>query len=116
MKYFGDMKQVLKIKEELGRELRTRQMMERLSANLLKGDEYLFDFTDVELISRSAADELYNIVQDNKVEVVGMSEFVQKMYDAVKRGRFMPRQLRPSGTPVVHCKDMADVDRFLMIM
>ena len=110
------MKHVIKLTEEFGKELRTRQMMERLSSKLTQGDEYLFDFTDVEQISRSAADELYNIAHDNKVEIVGMTEFVHKMYDAVTRGRFMPRQLRPSGTPIVECKDMKDVERFLMVV
>lgn len=110
------MKYVIKLTEEFGKKLRTRQMMERLSSKLTQSDEYLFDLTGVEQISRSAADELYNIAHDYKVEIVGMTEFVHKMYDAVTRGRFMPRQHSPSGSPIVECKDMKDVERFLMVV
>lgn len=110
------MKHIIKLYEKFGKELRTRQMMEHLSSELTVGDEYLFDLSGVEQISRSAADELYNMAHDFSVEIVGMNEFVQKMYDAVTRGRFIPRQLRLSGTPVVQCKDMKDVEKFLMII
>ena len=55
------MKQIIKIQEQYGTELHTRQMMERLAASLNPGNAYLLDMRGVEQISRSAADELYNL-------------------------------------------------------
>lgn len=100
------MKHILKISEICGTELRTRLMMERFAQTLNNDDEYLLDMQDVSLISRSAADELYNITLDNpKIKIIHLTPFVQKMLDAVILGRFQPRTLRPNATPVIHCPD-----------
>lgn len=107
------MKHIIKISEVLGPELRTRQLIENWAITLNPMDEYLINMDGVVFVSRSAADELYNAAHDYHVEFVGMATFVQKMYDAVTLGRFQPRQLRPSSTPIVYCKNMKDVDAFL---
>lgn len=109
------MKHILKMSVVCGTELRTRMMMERFAQTLNKDDEYLLDMQDVTLISRSAADELYNITLDNpKIKIVHLSPFVQKMLDAVILGRFQPRNLRPNATPVIHCADYNSLHEALM--
>lgn len=107
------MKHIIKMTERYGKELRTRQLIEQFAATLNTEDEYLLDMTDIEVISRSAADELYNLTHDMNVEVINMCSFVQRMYDAVTLGRFKPRELRQSGTPIVQCKTIDDVVNFL---
>ena len=107
------MKQILKIADLCGTELRTRQMMENFAQTLKMEDEYIFDMQGVEQISRSAADELYNIIHTFKAEVIGAQTFVQKMLDAVVLGRFKPRELHISDTPIIHCPTMSSVSKCL---
>lgn len=110
------MKHILKIAEIIGTEFRTRKLVEELSAYLKIEDEYLFDMSGIELISRSAADELYNLTHKYKVEIVHMTSFVQQMYDAVMIGRFTPRNHIDNDVTFVKCKDMSDLHKcFLMI-
>lgn len=100
------MKHLLKIAELFGTGFRTRALVERLSASLVMEDEYLFDMSGIDMISRSAAGELYNITHKYNVELVHMTPFVQQMYDAVTIGRFYPRQHIDSDVVFVKCKDI----------
>lgn len=54
--------QIINIQERYGAELHTRQFIERLAASLNPADTYLQDMKGVQQISRSAADELYNLM------------------------------------------------------
>lgn len=100
------MKHLLIISEQFGTEFRTRSLVERLGASLNPEDEYLFDMSGIELISRSAADELYNLALSNHVEFIRMTPFVQQMYDAVKLGRFQPRQHLNTDVEFIKCTDL----------
>lgn len=67
--------------------------LEQLSQSLSSENEYLIDMEGVNQISRSAADELYNIQHsNNKVYIVNMSPFISRMMDVVTKGRFFPRK------------------------
>jgi len=84
--------------------------MEEFAQTLVPENEYLLDFAGVEQISRSSADELYNITIDHKsVRIINMSVFVQKMFDAVVMSRFQPRKRQPSTTEIIHCDTMEKV-------
>lgn len=107
------MKQILKIADFCGTELRTRKVMENFAQTLNRENEYIFDMQGVEQISRSAADELYNITHTFQVEVIGTQPFVQKMLDAVTLGRFQPRDRHISDTPIIECPTMSSVCNFL---
>ena len=73
------MKQIINIQEQYGAELHTRQMMERLAASLVPTNEYLLDMAGVEQISRSAADELYNLTHSEiHVDLINLEPFVEK--------------------------------------
>lgn len=81
------MKQIINIQEQYGAELHTRQMMERLAASLSPENEYLLDMEGVEQISRSAADELYNLTHSEMhVDLINLEPFVEKMLSAVTKG------------------------------
>ena len=110
------MKQIINIQEQYGAELHTRQMMERLAASLLPENEYLLDMRGVEQISRSAADELYNITHgDMHVDMINIEPFVEKMLSAVTKGRFLPRQHNAGDMPIIHCATIGSVQRQLMV-
>ena len=109
------MKQIIKIQEQYGAELHTRQMMERLAASLQPDNEYLLDLSGVEQISRSAADELYNLTHsDLHVDLINLEPFVEKMLSAVTKGRFLPRQHTAGDMPIIHCSTIGSVQRQLM--
>lgn len=98
------MKQVIKIKEVLGPALHTRAMVESFVSGLSVDNEYLLDMEGVEQISRSAADELYNLENGNiKVHIINMSEFVAKMMDIVTKGRFLPRERQNGKSNIIYC-------------
>ena len=74
------MKQIINIQEKFGAELHTRQMVERLAASLNAADSYLLDMSGVMQISRSAADELYNLTHGNmSVDLINVEPFAEKM-------------------------------------
>ena len=104
------MKQIIKIQEQYGRELHTRQMIESLAASLKAEDAYLLDMSGVEQISRSAADELYNLTHGElRVDLINVEPFVEKMLSAVTLGRFVPRQHTASDMPIIHCQTIGSV-------
>ena len=103
--------------ELYGKELHTRQMMERLSASMNEEDRYLLDMSGIEQISRSAADELYNITHSSKhVEVINIEPFVEKMLSAVTLGRFLPRQHPSSDIPIVECSTISQAAQQLKVI
>ena len=109
------MKQIINIQEQYGAELHTRQMMERLVATLQPENEYLLDMSGVEQISRSAADELYNLTHSNMhVDLINLEPFVEKMLSAVTKGRFLPRQHTAGDMPIIRCATIGSVQRQLM--
>ena len=109
------MKQIINIHEQYGAELHTRQMMERLASTLQPENEYLLDMSGVEQISRSAADELYNVTHsDLHVDLINLEPFVEKMLSAVTKGRFFPRQHNAGDMPIIHCATIGSVQRQLM--
>ncbi len=98
------MKQVINMIEKYGNELHTRQMMERLAASMNAEDDYLLDMRGIEQISRSAADELYNLTHGPKrVEIINIEPFVEKMLSAVTLGRFLPRRRISADLPIIEC-------------
>ncbi len=107
-------KQILKIKDILGTEIRTRRTIEVFAQTLQEDCQYLFDMEGVDSLSRSAADELYNLIESSHhILLVNMSDFVQKMFDIVAVGRFSPRQLKLSDVDVTYCHDMKSLTRCL---
>ena len=108
------MKQVINMQEKYGRELHTRQMMERLSASFNAEDDYLLDMRGIEQISRSAADELYNLTHGPKrVEIINLEPFVEKMLSAVTLGRFLPRRHTSTDLPIIECQTIGQVTQQL---
>lgn len=103
------------MQERYGRELHTRQMIERLSDSLNAEDDYLLDMCGIKQISRSAADELYNLTHGSKrVEMINLEPFVEKMLSAVTLGRFLPRQRLSSDLPIVECQTIGQVTQLLL--
>ena len=104
------MKKIIKIQESYGSELHTRQLIERMSASFNVEDSYLLDMQGVMQISRSAADELYNLTHGAfHVDLINVEPFVEKMLSAVTLGRFLPRVRTNSNTPIIQCNTIGSV-------
>lgn len=104
------MKQIINMYERYGSEVHTRQLIERLAATFNPEDAYLLDMQGVQQISRSAADELYNLTHSDKhVDVINLEPFVEKMLSAVTKGRFLPRQHSAGDFPIIHCSTIGSV-------
>lgn len=109
------MKQIINMYERYGAELHTRQLMERLFASFNSDDAYLIDMKGVVQISRSAADELYNITHsEKKVDIINIEPFVEKMLSAVTIGRFMPRTHSSVDIPIIECTTIEGAIRQLV--
>jgi len=107
------MKHIINILSTYGAELRTRALMERMGGTFLPEDEYLLDMSGVQLISRSAADELFNITHSKNVTLVHVGEFVQQMLDAVSVGRFTERKHLNTDVQFIKCADSAALTSYL---
>lgn len=79
----------------LGNEIRTRISFRRNIEELIKAcADIRLDFTGVTFITRSVADEIYNIQLDfPRIEVLNLHGEAKKMFDVVKRGRLSPRRV-----------------------
>ena len=90
-------------------------MMERLAASLSTENEYLLDMEGVEQISRSAADELYNLTHSEMhVDLINLEPFVEKMLSAVTKGRFFFFFHTAGDMPIIHCATIGSVQCQLM--
>ncbi len=111
------MKQVIIIKAVAGDELRTR----RVAALILPymSEDVVLDFSGVNFMSRSFADELYNIKCKFKhVDFSNMQEQPACMYNVVCESRSRPR-VRPETSDAGVIKDlktMQDLDDYTLGM
>ena len=73
------MNRVIKMQKELGSEIRSRAAIEKIKVFIQKESKVYIDMTGVTFISRSCADELYNIQLDYKhVEIKNQTgEFIK---------------------------------------
>lgn len=106
---------IINVSSQLGKDLRTRSFfrndIEEIIGNTT--DECCLDFHDVIFISRSVADEIYNLLEDHKnLHISNMEGDVQKMYSIVKRGRTTPREYPSSEIKVIHLKTMKEMQEF----
>lgn len=81
------------MRDTIGDDIRTRIFFRRdIESMINSSSEYRLDFSGVVFITRSVADEIYNIKLDYpKLEVVNLQGEAKKMYDVVARGRLTPR-------------------------
>ncbi|MBQ3655552.1 MAG: hypothetical protein II956_01735 [Bacteroidales bacterium] len=104
------MKQIIKLSERFGARIHIRAQVASLAKTLEPQNSYLLDFSGIETVSRSVADEFYTLVHSHSnIEIYNMGDFVHKMYDAVTYGRFMPRNLQYSFDEIIVCPDMESV-------
>lgn len=108
----------IEIAAAIGTDLRTRVFFRRDIEKLIRvGVPVELDFAGVTFVSRSVADEIFNLLEDYPfVSLKGMEGNVKSMFDVVKRGRISPRCYKDVTVPSVKLSTMEEVRNFFLAM
>ncbi len=102
------------IAKEIGTDLRTRSFFRRdIEVLLTHMQSIVMDFTGVIFVSRSVADEIYNVLEDYpNVSVCHMEGDVEMMFSVVKNGRNTPREYKELNITPIKLNTMEDLQSF----
>ena len=107
------METIIKVIDLLGSDIRSRLNAERIR-NRIDG-QTVVDFSGVKFMSRSFADELYNICNEKPlVRIEGMSDFVLSMYNAVLNGRNRKRVRKEDNGEILKFDKVENLSEFLL--
>ena len=107
------METIIKVIDLLGSDIRSRLNAEKIR-NRIDG-QTVVDFSGVKFMSRSFADELYNICHGNPlVRLEGMSEFVHSMYNTVSDGRQRKRVRKEDNGEILKIDKVESLSEFLL--
>lgn len=104
----------IQISKAIGNDIRTRIFFRRDIERLVNPtDEVCLDFSGVVFVTRSVADEMYNVSLDfPRVSIINLEGEVKKMYDVVERGRENPRVFEETNFKTVKLESIHDAIRF----
>jgi hypothetical protein len=107
---------IIKISSLLSSDIRCRDNANILKCQLPTRGNCMLDFSNVIFISRSFADELYNLVNNSSalVQTCNMCAAVQNMYNAVVSGRSKKRVRHFDSSDIYVCSDMKDLANVLL--
>lgn len=109
------MEKMININSLIGTEVRSRTNAEKVRAALKSDTEVLIiDFSGVTFVSRSFADELCNIMdEDKRIKLSGENPFVRKMIDIVLASRKRVRVRNGNEDEIVTLSTMDALSNFL---
>lgn len=107
--------EVIVIKDFLGTEVRSRIPAKILRTQLCNSNVHVIDMQGVNFISRSFADELYNISHDySNIKFLNENNSVKKMMAVVWASR-KKKRIRPDDEGTIeNLSTMKDLSNFLM--
>ena len=112
------MKQTIRLTDIYNGDLFTRSKATELSGCIIpNADEVVMDFEGISFMSRSFADELYNVVEDFKdklFEYIHRNDVVETMMTKVAEGRKRERKRGISHAKNYEFDDMESLSAFLM--
>ncbi len=93
------MRKIIDISTTIGTDIRTRSRIRQLTEHIDAAQDYDIDFSNVEFISRSFADELISFVDssDGRINCVHMPQHISELLDIVRRNRNVHVSTRPMG-------------------
>lgn len=97
----------------IGCDIRTRARINEISSLMNSEESYVLDFSLVEFISRSFADELINMMEDCKgrISIIGTNKEIESMIAIVKDGRdSVVSKKQSKGVKVL--RNLQEVERF----
>ena len=107
------MEQIILISKTLGCDICSRSNVERMKESMSNNHSYVFDMQNVTFISRSVADEFYNLAHYFTVKFINKSEFVDNMLKVVAESRHKHRQRNTKDTQIIECNDMDSLSAVL---
>ena len=114
------MKQTIKLNTIYSADLYTRSRASELRACIDEGaTDVVFDFEGIGFMSRSFADEVCNIMDDNKdvkFEFINRNADVEAMMNKVSEGRRQERKRGISNATIHRFEDMESLSEFLIAM
>lgn len=114
------MKQIIKLNTIYSADLYTRSRASELRSCINEeATEVTLDFEGIGFMSRSFADEVCNIVDDNKTikfEFINRNADIEKMMDKVAEGRSQERKRGISNAKIHKFEDMESLSEFLIAM
>lgn len=104
----------IQISAAIGTDIRTRLFFRRHIDAAVKPEDFaVLDFSGVEFVSRSVADEMVNILIDYpKTQIIGLSGDAGKMFDVVKSGRNKPRVYETADIKTVRLCSLEEVEDY----
>lgn len=105
----------INIRSLIGSEVRSRTNAEKIANALLNNKKIcIIDFDGVTFISRSFADELCNIMdQNSRIRLVNETPFVKRMIDVVLAGRKRVRQREDSDNSIISFSSIDELKEFM---
>lgn len=109
------MENTINIQSLIGTEVRSRANAEKIRLALSNNQNArIIDFNGVSFVSRSFADELCNIMDDNNtIRLMNETPFVKKMIDAVLVGRKRVRQRDDCDDKIVSFSTMDELSKYM---
>jgi hypothetical protein len=105
----------ISIKDIISHEIRSRSSADLIRPRLTAGEDNVIDMGGVVFISRSFADELYNLQLDYvSVRFENASGDVEKMMQVVRKGRQQKRVRPTKSAPVLNLTSIEDFSDFLL--
>lgn len=104
-----------KLKEIFGNQILSRINIRNLRKEVSES-EILFNFESVSFISRSVADELVKLREENKnIKFCGVGEEVERMIRVVEKGKMESRRRTSSNKicMMIYCNTMEDLKKAL---
>lgn len=108
------MKKTIDISVVIGVDIRTRSRIRQLADLITLEDSYDVDFSKVEFISRSFADEFVSFVGNSagRVNCVNMPEHIKQLLSIVRRNRNVHTSAQPSKGDVVKLETKEQMEAF----
>ena len=104
----------ISIRDVVGTDVRSRISLDAVKALMTHGGEYVIDMEGVTSISRSVADELYNLQDYGAVRFEHQTEFVQRMMSIVWEGRSKKRVREEEDVEMMDMTSIEDFSRYLL--
>ena len=106
------------LKDSLGTDIRSRKNARVIKEFILaSGNQITIDFQDIVFISRSFADELYNVINDFKTKTIvcaNIPDNVNKMMSAVKTSRETARKRIKEQTEIKYFDNIQTLSEILV--
>ena len=108
------MKKTIDISVVIGTDIRTRSRIRQLTDIITQESTYVIDFSKVEFISRSFADELVSLIDNSAGRVVcaNMPEHIKQLLIIVRRNRNVHTSVQDVKGDVIKLKTKEQMEAF----